>query len=301
MLMKNLNYFLVDYQSNVIHDFTFHSFKRTSLKYLNIGGHLRVIEIDAFAPLEFFSSLIIPNQNFLKLSSTLPDLHVFENRQMDELDLSNDFDNYGEYVLSADLFAYIGNICVKKLSLGWNGMRRIDATAFQKMKYKHCLETLNLNNNDFDYHQDLIILYVIVFINIKRIDISSITSKSFENIRKQKSNSRRPLDHRLIFDTRSDWSIILPSSLKFLNASFIIGRNNLINSITFKGITRLKIIDVTYSSLDDCNYTINGLQNVVILNISHLKCGLLNPNLAICLQFGTIDNAKFFTKYWSKR
>ncbi|XP_052083069.1 toll-like receptor 4 [Mytilus californianus] len=277
--MTNLNYFQVDYQSDVIHNFTFNSFKRTPLKYLNIGGHLRIIEIDSFAPLELLSSLIIPNQNFLKLSNTLPALHVFENRQMDELDLRNDFRNYGEYVISADLFAYIGNICVKKLSLGWNGIRMIDATAFQKMKYKHCLEILNLNHNDFDYHQDLIVLYINFFINIKRIDISSITSKSFENIREQKSISRRPLDYRLTTDTRSDWSVRLPSSLEFLNASFIIGRNNLINSITFKGITRLKIIDFTYSSLDDCNYTVNGLQNVEILNISHFKCGLLNHNL----------------------
>ncbi|VDI64195.1 Hypothetical predicted protein [Mytilus galloprovincialis] len=53
----------------------------------------------------------------------------------------------------------------------------------------------------------------------------------------------------------------------------------MINSITFKGITRLKIIDFTYTSLADCNYTFNGLQNVVILNVSHFKCGLLNPNL----------------------
>ncbi|XP_071147302.1 toll-like receptor 4 [Mytilus edulis] len=87
------------------------------------------------------------------------------------------------------------------------------------------------------------------------------------------------LDHRAIFNTRSDWSIRLPSTLEFLNASFIIGRNNVINSITIKGITRLKIIDFTYSSLDDCNYTVNGIQNVLILNISHFKCSLLNPNL----------------------
>ncbi|XP_071147887.1 toll-like receptor 4 [Mytilus edulis] len=275
--MKSLDFFAVDYQSDVIYNFTFHSFKRTPLKHLNINSHLREIEIDAFAPLELLSSLIIPNQNFLKLSKTLPALHVFENRPMEELDLRNNFKNYGEYVISADLFAYIGNICLKRLSLGWNGIRRIDAVAFQKMKYKHCLETLNLNNNDFDYHQDLIVLYFNFFINIKRIDISSITSRSIENIREQNSNGTGILDHRAIFDTRSDWSIRLPSSLEFLNASFIIGRNDPINSITFKGIKRLEIVDLSYSSLADCNYTVRGLQNVLILNVSHFKCGLLNP------------------------
>ncbi|VDI58205.1 Hypothetical predicted protein [Mytilus galloprovincialis] len=126
-----------------------------------------------------------------------------------------------------------------------------------------------------------ILLYYIFnfFINIKRIDISEISSRSIENIREQNTNGTRTLDHRAIFNTRSDWSIRLPSSLEFLNASFIIGRNNVINSITIKGITRLKIIDFTYSSLDDCNYTVNGLQNVLILNVSHFKCGVLNPYL----------------------
>ncbi|VDI74261.1 Hypothetical predicted protein [Mytilus galloprovincialis] len=116
--MKSLDFFAVDYQSDVIYKFTFHSFKRTPLKHLHINSHLREIEIDGFAPLELLSSLIIPNQNFLKLSKTLPALHVFENRQMEELDLRNNFKNYGEYVISADLFAYIGNICIKKTVFG---------------------------------------------------------------------------------------------------------------------------------------------------------------------------------------
>ncbi|VDI64198.1 Hypothetical predicted protein [Mytilus galloprovincialis] len=51
------------------------------------------------------------------------------------------------------------------------------------------------------------------------------------------------------------------------------------NSLTLKGIKDLYIIDLAYSSLFDCNYTVNGLQNVKILNISHFKCVHLNHNL----------------------
>ncbi|CAG2252687.1 unnamed protein product [Mytilus edulis] len=111
--------------------------------------------------------------------------------------------------------------------------------------------------------------------------MSLISSNFIQNVQKQKSDSsRRTRDHSLKIDTPKDYSIRLPSSLEFLNASFIIGHDfGMINSITFKGITRLKIIDFTYTSLADCNYTFNGLQNVVILNVSHFKCGLLKPNL----------------------
>ncbi|VDI30386.1 Hypothetical predicted protein [Mytilus galloprovincialis] len=111
--------------------------------------------------------------------------------------------------------------------------------------------------------------------------MSLISGNFIQNVQKQKSDSsRRTRDHGLKTDKQKDYSIRLPSSLEFLNASFIIGHDfGMINSITFKGITRLKIIDFTYTSLADCNYTFNGLQNVVILNVSHFKCGLLNPNL----------------------
>ncbi|CAC5361304.1 AMIGO [Mytilus coruscus] len=206
--MKNLHYFQGDYEGDVIHNCTFDSFKRTPLKYLSISGSIRVIEIDTFAPLEVLSSLSIPSQEFLKLSNTLQALRVFENRQMDELDLSSNFKHYGEYVISADLFAYIGNICVKRLSLRNNGIRLIDASAFQKMKYRNCLENLNLSKNDLDFHQEYIFLYFNFFINIKRIDISSVSNELIENFQKQKSNSsRRTRDHGLKIDTPNDYSI----------------------------------------------------------------------------------------------
>ncbi|VDI64196.1 Hypothetical predicted protein [Mytilus galloprovincialis] len=139
-VMKNLHYFHCDYEGYVIHNYTFDSFKRTPLKYLCINGGIREIEIDTFAPLEVLSSLSTLGQRFSKLSNTLQALRVFENRQMDELDLSDNFKSYGEYVISADLFAYIGNICVKRLSLRDNDIRLIDASAFQKMKYRNCLD-----------------------------------------------------------------------------------------------------------------------------------------------------------------
>ncbi|CAC5361305.1 unnamed protein product [Mytilus coruscus] len=64
---------------------------------------------------------------------------------MNELDLTNNFRRYDEYIVTADLFKYIGNICVKKLSLKHNGIQMIDASAFQKMRYKNCLEDLSLH------------------------------------------------------------------------------------------------------------------------------------------------------------
>ncbi|CAC5361294.1 unnamed protein product [Mytilus coruscus] len=161
-VMNSLKYLHSDIQIHVLRNCTFHAFGKTPLKYLEIKSKLMTIEKDTFSPLGFLSSLVIPNARFLKLSNTLPALHVFENRQMDELNLNNNFRVHGEFIITSDLFAYIGNICVKKLSLTFNGIRMINADTIQKMKYKHCLESLNLSNNDFDFHQ----LYTIWCINL---------------------------------------------------------------------------------------------------------------------------------------
>ncbi|CAC5367596.1 unnamed protein product [Mytilus coruscus] len=205
---------------------------------------------------------------------------------MDELDLSNNFRHYGKYVITTDLLAFIGNIYVRKISLTGNGIRLIDAAALQKMKYKHCLENLNLNNNDFDYHQDWLIVDFNLFTNLRRVDFSSINGGFTNNIPIQKRyNKQCTLDHldKSLFPIHTcntdDIVIRFPSSLEFITASFIHCHTSSINSITFKGIKTLKMFDLTYSSFYDCNYYFYGLQNVRVLNMSHFKCSVLNPVL----------------------
>ncbi|CAC5383582.1 unnamed protein product [Mytilus coruscus] len=90
-VMNNLKYLHSDIQIHVLRNCTFHAFGKTPLKYLEIKGKLMTIEKDTFSPLGCLSSLVIPNARFLKLSNTLPALHVFENRQMDELKFNNNF------------------------------------------------------------------------------------------------------------------------------------------------------------------------------------------------------------------
>ncbi|CAG2215515.1 AMIGO [Mytilus edulis] len=90
-VMKNLKYLHSHIQIHVLRNCMFHAFAKTPLKYLETNGTIMTIEQDTFSPLAFLSSLVIPNARFLKLSNTLPALHVFKNRQMDELTLNNNF------------------------------------------------------------------------------------------------------------------------------------------------------------------------------------------------------------------
>lgn len=76
--IQNLKYFHCEIEITVLRNYTFRAFKSAPLTYLRITGRLRVIEIHSFLPLRFLSSLVIADHFFLKLSNTLPDLHVFD-------------------------------------------------------------------------------------------------------------------------------------------------------------------------------------------------------------------------------
>ncbi|CAG2196225.1 unnamed protein product [Mytilus edulis] len=150
------------------------------------------------------------------------------------------------------------------------------------MKYKHCLESLNLSNNDFDFHQLLTIWYINLFTHLRRLDMSDNNNQFNQN--KVKIDGIK-LDNTDLSDNKSfnispsfhppDIVLLFPSTLEILYQRS--GEPNQLPDIERN--QRLQILDLAYSSLFDCNYTINGLQNVVILNISHFKCGILNNNL----------------------
>lgn len=116
--MKRLNYFrhFWDYGKHILHNDTFKSFKNISLKTLQLSGKLRRIEKGTFLPLRVLSSLLFSNMNTLILSNTLLSFHVFKDRHMDVIDLTSVFYDYGEYIITPELFQYIGNICLKSLS-----------------------------------------------------------------------------------------------------------------------------------------------------------------------------------------
>ncbi|CAG2239795.1 unnamed protein product [Mytilus edulis] len=204
---------------------------------------------------------------------------------MDEIDLTSAFYSYGEYIITAELFQYIGNICLKSLLLRGNKIKTIDGTALETMKYKNCLENLDLAKNDFDIHQILVISLLKLFSNLKRFDISQLEKdqhlKIFHYDYRRSSKNIGNLANRSMVNNSyhriSDFLISLPSSLEYFNGSFIeVRAGHSPNSITFTGITHMKMLDIASTTLEDCNNTIQGLEHVKVLNISHFKCHVLN-------------------------
>ncbi|CAG2240954.1 unnamed protein product [Mytilus edulis] len=167
-----------------------------------------------------------------------------------------------------------------------NQLKLIDGSAIQKMKYKHCLENLDLADNDFDIHQMMVITYYTLFSNLKRIDLFQCDGnrhvKMVDYHYRTRTKSLYFPDHQAKLDNqsnyrKSDFSLSLPSSLEFINASFIGDQSgHSLNSITFTGIKHMKMFDLASTTLEDCNYTFKGLENVEVLNVSNFKCHVLN-------------------------
>ncbi|CAC5409370.1 unnamed protein product [Mytilus coruscus] len=156
------------------------------------------------------------------------------------------------------------------------------------MKYKSCLENLDLAKNDFDIHQIMVISLLKLLSNLKRFDISQLErDQNLKMFHYDYRRSSKHSDHLAKLDNQSivynsyyrisDFLISLPSSLEYFNGSFIeVRAGHSPNSITFTGIKHMKMFDIASTTLEDCNYTIKGLENVEVLNISNFKCHVLN-------------------------
>jgi hypothetical protein len=68
----------------------------------------------------------------------------------------------------------------KSIILSDNGIRNIEGDALLNMKYKTCLENLDLSYNKFYYHGWLAITFLVLFNNLKSINFSGKLGMSKE-------------------------------------------------------------------------------------------------------------------------
>ncbi|CAG2244791.1 CD284 [Mytilus edulis] len=145
-----------------------------------------------------------------------------------------------------------------------------------------------------------------MFVNLTRIDISlnngnryqEISNYDHESVYKKNQadtqlyvvDSRKSNINNSQFSKGADYVIGVPISLEFINASFIQTTTHSPNSIDFKGSNSLQLIDFAGTSFHDCNYTMNGLQSLKILNVSNFKCDILNYRFINSLKPGRIIN-----------
>ena len=240
----------------ILHNFTFEAFTNISIKTLIFESicHIYFVELDAFLPLQSVSKLSISRQGQMRMSNMLPAFHVFKDHKMEEINLSGDFRSHGEFIITPRLFSYIGDICVKSIILSDNAIRIIEGDAFLNMKYKTCLENLDLSYNKFYYQGWLVFTLFELFNNLKSINLSGKLgmSKEFTMI-------------------GTSYAINFPNSLEYADMSYF---GNLGDSDDSYNLTanNLQFLDLAGTYFVDCNYKWYGLHNVKVLNFSDSKC-----------------------------
>ena len=278
--LKRLNHF--DQCSlKTLRNETFQAFSTTPLETLELTlCAIRHVEIDAFLPLKHLKNLRMPGQHFMKLSNTLYALHAFKDRHMDVVDLGFEFRSYGEYIISAKLMAYIGNICIKSLSLAGNKLRVIDGSGLLNMKYK-CFENMDLSGNNFNSIQIWNLWYSTLFTHLKRIDISRMDGTLKYNKLLRHHGFKDPLISKKL---TKQWTFRFPDSLIFVNMSLNSNHLGAPPDILSFVAKRLQTLDIAGTSFNSCNFIFEAPMSVQVLNISRWRCQNLNVNLISTFQ-----------------
>jgi toll-like receptor 13 len=246
----------------ILYNFTFEAFTNISIKTLIFAPSCQIysVELDAFLPLQSVSKFSISRQGKMLMSNMLPAFHVFKDHKMEEINLSGDFRSHGEFIITPRLFSYIGDICVKSIILSDNAIKLIEGDALLNMKYKTCLENLDLSYNEFDYQGWLVITLFVLFNNLKSINFSGkfVVSKEFTMIGKS-------------------IALNLPNSLEYADISYLGNIRDSGNSINVSA-NNLQFLDLAGSYFFDCNYKWYGLHNVKVLNFFDSKCSSIDSS-----------------------
>jgi hypothetical protein len=151
------------------------------------------------------------------------------------------------------------------------------------MKYKTCLENLDLSYNKFNYQGWLVFTLFELFNNLKSINLSGKLgmSKEFTMI-------------------GTSYAITFPNSLEYADMSYF---GNLGDSDDSYNLTanNLQFLDLAGTYFVDCNYKWYGLHNVKVLNLSeYLLFQLVSKYVFYCFSdpSGTdSENLKVLPEY----
>ena len=170
------------------------------------------------------------------------------------------FRSHGEFIITPSLFSYIGDVCVKSIILSKNVLRLIEGDALLNMKYKTCLENLDLSYNKFTYQGWLFITFFVLFNILKSINLSGklVMSKEFTMI-------------------GTSYALNFPNSLEYADISYLGNLSDSRNSINITAIN-LQFFDLAGTYFFDCHYKWYGLHNVKVLNFSDSKCSSIDSS-----------------------
>ncbi|CAG2185730.1 unnamed protein product [Mytilus edulis] len=201
------------------------------------------------------------------ISSIFNSLKIFKGRNMTEISITGNPHRNG-FVLGHPHFAVLEKICLQKLNLVDDSILGVKFNPFLRYGLKeNCLKELNLSNNLLFDSKDR---YVFAFCAFKHLKIIRIPREVVK-------------DNRVKRSTKDDvsYSFCLPKTLEQFDLhshvkSYI--RRRVANLTIING-SNLKVLNMANVTVQDCNGTVNGIENLEYLDMSGFNCKLLSEHL----------------------
>lgn len=218
----------------------------------------------------------------------------------------------GPDVLTPEQFLIIGQICVKEIDMSNNQISIIRFGSISRMKYKYCLEVLNLSRNNI--YGDLgMLLELYQLISLKVMDISgqdpigeiygtsnssskdyleiSNISKHIQTLHSTSNMSRivstivtntshGPMSTTMKTNVHTATYVFpLPPNIQYIYAQRITMKSTDLVNVNFTFGGHLKLVDLDWTSFRSCNGQFNGVDNIEIFRMSGFNCADINLNM----------------------
>lgn len=277
--LKQLETFVLDPCTiTQLNNDTFLNLAQSPVTTLRIKCRIKSVDQKSLAPFNKLDSLSIVDNNFIRISDLATVLSPLKGKKLTEIILSgNHQTRTGTDVLGPENFKFIGDVCVKKLSISHNQIAILKTGSISVMRYKNCLQTLDLSKNCI-YGQIGTALELRLLSNLRAIDISEQNPlHAMRPIDEQNYNTFPNIgDHNL---TTSIISFPLPPQLKRIQARWIGLRSSPLTNIHVINGHSMTHFDMSYTNFSACDGSFTGMENLQFFGMSGFICEKLNPNL----------------------
>ncbi|CAC5395975.1 unnamed protein product [Mytilus coruscus] len=260
---------------------TFVVFDNLPIEDIDISCAIRKVEYGTLTPFKSLNVLKISHNSLIRLSDLIPILIPFKDRNVSEIDLSYNYRAHtGSDILTPKHFTILGQICVKSLILAKNQISIIRSGSFSAIKYKNCLEHLDIARNNI-YGDIGTGLEFFQLTGLKTIDVSQQDPLSPRNVGLFSSNVKSwifPAQNMTKVFKRENtiFTFPLPPNLEEVYAERLVMPPSPLVNINFTLGRKLRVLDFNWTPFSSCTKLIHGIDNLEILKISGFNCSLID-------------------------
>ncbi|VDI74624.1 Hypothetical predicted protein [Mytilus galloprovincialis] len=194
---------------------------------------------------------------------------------MSLIDFSSNYrSRTGADIISSESFSYLGGVCVKEVILRRNQICIIQGGSISRMKYKNCLQKLDVSRNNI-YGDAQTAFEIFKLSALKILDFSKQEPTALGPYSKIENESFNSEDSKYSLS----YSVVLPPSLERLYASGLSIRSTPLANVNFKFGSHVVYVDVNWTPFSNCDGVITGLDNLQFFGMSGFNCKILNPKM----------------------